>query len=90
MKDDVFWEEERIVPTLLHWKGWKFHFYSSDQFEPPHIHVRNGNREVKLWLSDYSVADNRRCSEIEIRAIITEARRHQAMFLERWNEHFGN
>jgi hypothetical protein len=37
-----------------------------------------------------TVADNRRCSEIEIRAIIAEARRHQAMFLERWNEHFGN
>ena len=78
------------MPTIYHWRGWKFHFYSSDIVEPPHIHVRKDNREVKLWLADLSVAKNRRCTEIEIREITAEARAHLDAFMESWNGHFGN
>jgi hypothetical protein len=79
-----------IMPTIYHWRGWKFHFYSSDLAEPPHIHVRKDNREVKLWLADFSVAKNRRCTEFEINEIVAEARRHREAFLESLNEHFGD
>ena len=35
------------MPTLLRWKGYRFFFYSADVWEPPHIHVRQAEKEAR-------------------------------------------
>jgi hypothetical protein len=38
------------MPTLLRWKRYRFFFWSGDRGEPPHVHVRKGKAEAKVWL----------------------------------------
>jgi hypothetical protein len=44
------------MPTVLRWRGYQFLFYSLDEGEPPHIHVRRGRSQAKFWLSDCQLA----------------------------------
>lgn len=44
------------MPTILRWNGYRFYFYSGDQHEPVHIHIRKGNAEAKFWLEPVSLA----------------------------------
>ena len=38
------------MPTVLTVNGYRFHFYASDQDEPPHVHVSRGEGYAKIWL----------------------------------------
>jgi len=47
------------MPTVLRIKGFRFHFYSDEGSEPPHIYVRSADGECKFWLTTISLARNR-------------------------------
>lgn len=40
------------MPTIFRYKGYRFFFFSNEGFppEPPHVHVRQGERVAKFWL----------------------------------------
>jgi hypothetical protein len=38
------------MPTVLRIGPYRFHFYSRESNEPPHIHVARDDLEVKFWL----------------------------------------
>ncbi|THH37519.1 DUF4160 domain-containing protein [Neolewinella litorea] len=38
------------MPTVLHERGYRFHFYASDGGEPAHVHISRGNGYAKVWL----------------------------------------
>lgn len=44
------------MPTILRKDGWRFFFYSLENGEPPHVHVRKGDAEAKLWLDRLTFA----------------------------------
>ena len=46
------------MPTVLRIGPYRFHFYSRESNEPPHIHVSRDDFEVKFWLQPISVAFN--------------------------------
>jgi hypothetical protein len=46
------------VPTVLRWGSYRAFFYSNEGTEPAHIHVRAGDKEVKIWIHDLAVAVN--------------------------------
>jgi len=46
------------MPTVLRIGPYRFHFYSRESNEPPHIHIARGDLEVKFWLRPISVAFN--------------------------------
>jgi hypothetical protein len=46
------------MPTRLRIGKYRFHFYSEENDEPPHIHVRSGGHEAKFWLSPVRLARN--------------------------------
>jgi hypothetical protein len=48
----------RKVPTVLRWGPYRAFFYSNEDDEPAHIHVRSGNKGAKFWLHDLSLAVN--------------------------------
>ena len=47
------------MPTVLRIGSFRFHFYSHEPGEPPHIHIEFGNAECKIWLEPVAVARNR-------------------------------
>lgn len=78
------------MPTVLRWTRYRAFFYSNEGGEPPHLHVRSGNREVKIWLEDMSIAVNYRFPEHELRDIIKHLEGHREDLLAVWHDHFGN
>ena len=38
------------MPTVLFINGIRFFFYSNENDEPIHIHVKKGDAEGKIWL----------------------------------------
>ena len=55
------------MPTVLRWRGYQFLFYSLDEGEPPHVHVRKGRCQAKFWLSDCQLAKTKGLAEHEVR-----------------------
>ncbi|HTK36145.1 MAG TPA: DUF4160 domain-containing protein [Caulobacteraceae bacterium] len=77
------------MPTVLHWNGYRFYFYSNEGFEPPHIHVDRGGASAKVWLDPVAMAQNIGYSVIEMNEIVRKVRAEAPGFLEAWNGYFG-
>jgi hypothetical protein len=76
------------MPTILI-DGYKFRFYSSDIFEPPHVHVIKAEKVAKIWLQPISVQSNRGYNLAELNLVLRLARQNQARLLEAWNDYFS-
>ena len=77
------------MPTIYRYKGFRFHFYSDEGLEPPHVHIRRAEDTCKFLLDSVSLAfnDGMRTSELkELEGIVIE---HREEFLEKWHEYFG-
>ena len=57
------------VPTILIFGPYRFYFYSHEPNEPPHVHVDKGDITAKFWLNKVSLADNKGCSQKELKKI---------------------
>ena len=77
------------MPKLLIWNGHKFHFYSGDGGERPHVHIRKGRQEAKIWLDVVEVADRGRYSDRELSDFVRIVEDHRDEFLEAWNAFFN-
>jgi hypothetical protein len=76
------------VPTVLRIGGARFHFYSGDRGERPHIHVENGEGSAKFWLDPVSLAKSYRFRWRELHRLRRVVIEHEAEFLEAWHEFF--
>ena len=57
------------MPTILRIGSFRFHFYSDEGNEPPHIHVEHGASECKFWLEPIALARNRGIKPPKLREI---------------------
>ena len=57
------------MPTVLRIVGYRFHFYSDQGKEPPHIHVAINDGESKFWLNPIRLAGNKGTHPATIRNI---------------------
>lgn len=57
------------MPTILRIGAFRFHFYSDEYNEPPHIHVATPEGECKFWLDPVKLARNQNLSPKVIRQI---------------------
>ena len=55
------------MPTVLVIGPYRFHFYSRENAEPPHIHVLRDKSEAKFWLQPVTLAVNRGFHPAELR-----------------------
>lgn len=76
------------MPTIRIGK-YKFRFYSSDRFEPPHVHVIRDENQAKIWLQPVSVEYNHGYNPTELNQILKLTRQNQVQLLEAWNEYFS-
>ena len=77
------------MPTVLRLGAWRFHFYSNEGDEPPHIHVDTPDGECKFWLDPIALARNRGVPPVELRKIERIVYDRQAFFLEKFHEFHG-
>jgi hypothetical protein len=76
------------MPTVLRWKGYRFFFWSGDRSEPPHVHVKKGAGEAKIWLDPLRLQRAVDLKDREIREILRKAQEQQAASLKAWHDHF--
>ena len=76
------------MPTVFIGK-YKFRFYSSDRFEPPHVHVIRDENQAKIWLQPVTIAYNHGYNPAELNQIMKLTRQHEMQLLEAWNEYFS-
>ena len=57
------------MPTVLRIGPYRFHFFSDEYNEPPHIHVETVDDECKFWLDAVKLAVNRNLSPRVVRNI---------------------
>lgn len=78
------------MPTIYRWKGYRFHFYSDEGHEPPHIHIRHAENSCKYWLDPMSLAYNDGMKSSELTALEEIIKDHREEFIEKWNEYFAS
>lgn len=74
------------MPTVLRIGVFRFHFYSDEGNEPPHIHVETPEGECKFWLEPIRLARNRGVSPVVIRTIEKLVFEYHDLFLEKFHE----
>ncbi len=81
-----------MSPTVLDVRGFRFFFYSREStgggLEPPHVHVRKGGGEAKVWIDLNLVEHARGFSPGELRTIREIVARERTLLIEAWNEYF--
>jgi hypothetical protein len=78
------------MPTVLLLNGFRFFFYSNENDEPAHIHVRKGDGESKVWLEpELEIAWTNGFSQREQNEIWDIAVEHHEFFKLKWNEYFS-
>ncbi|HOS40617.1 MAG TPA: DUF4160 domain-containing protein, partial [Spirochaetota bacterium] len=55
------------MPTVLRIGPFRFHFYSNEGGEAPHIHVESSEGECKFWLDPVRLARNKGLSPHVVR-----------------------
>ncbi len=78
------------MPTVLRIGNYRFHFYSDERQEPPHIHVATPDGECKFWLEPIKLARNKGVSPHLLREIEKLVYEHQTFLKERYYERRNN
>lgn len=75
------------MPTVLRIKSFRFHFYSDEGNEPPHIHVATVDGECKFWLEPVRLARNKGVAPHVVREIERLVYQYQNLFREKFHEY---
>ena len=78
------------MPTVLKIGNYRFHFYSDENNEPPHIHIRMDNSECKFWLNPIILAKNNGIPAHKLHDIEKLVFENQSFLMEKYNEFHNN
>lgn len=78
------------MPTILRILGYRFFFFSREGNEPPHVHVEKGDCAAKFWLDPVRLAESYGFKGSELSRVNMLVNENRIVFLEKWNEFFGN
>ena len=75
------------MPTVLRIGPFRFHFYSDERNEPPHIHVRGPDGEGKFWLEPVSLASAKGIKPHDVRVMERLVFEHREVLLSAYHEY---
>jgi hypothetical protein len=81
------------MPVALRQDGLRYYFFSNEGQppEPPHVHVKGGGRDAKIWLEPViSIADSYGFNPRELSNILRVVEDNRDLLLKAWHDHFGN
>lgn len=74
------------MPTVLRIGAFRFHFYSDEGREPPHIHVETPDGECKFWLEPVRLARNNGVRAHQVREIEGLVYAHRELLRGKYEE----
>jgi hypothetical protein len=74
------------MPTVLKIGSFRFHFYSDEGKEPPHIHIETPEGECKFWLDPVRLARNQGVPPGIVRNIEKIVFEYNTLLMEKYNE----
>ncbi|MDQ3006201.1 MAG: DUF4160 domain-containing protein [Chloroflexota bacterium] len=74
------------MPTVLRVGRYRFFFFSNENNEPAHIHVKAESDQAKFWLEPITLASNYGFRAHELNEIERAIKDHKEELLEAWNE----
>ncbi|PIV26774.1 MAG: hypothetical protein COS37_04675 [Anaerolineae bacterium CG03_land_8_20_14_0_80_58_20] len=77
------------MPTIKIVGRFRFSFFSNEEGEPPHVHVKVGGDQAKFWLDVIGLASNYGFRAHELNEIEKIVREYREEFLEAWYEYFS-
>jgi hypothetical protein len=77
------------MPTILRDGPYAFIFFSSDEGEPKHIHVKRDGDIAKFWLEPVTLANSHGFRGHELNRIQRLVNQHQERLIEAWDEYFN-
>ncbi len=75
------------MPTVLRIGRFRFHFYSNEIHEPPHIHVATADGECKFWLEPVALAQNMGLRPTTVRKIERLVYEHLEYLRDKYHEY---
>lgn len=77
------------MPTLFYYLALRFFFYSNDH-EPIHVHVSNGNCDAKFRIEpEIELIENNGLKAQELRNALRGIKENKEVIINRWNEFFN-
>lgn len=77
------------MPTVLKVRGYRFFFFSSEQGEPPHVHVEKDDCSAKIWLNPVILQYSSGFRPHEINVVLKLTQQHATKLEETWHEYFN-
>jgi len=77
------------MPTVLRVGRYRFFFFSNENNESSHVHVKAESDQAKFWLEPINLASNYGFRAHELNEIERIVREHKDELLEAWHERFG-
>ena len=81
------------MPVIFRDGGLRYFFFSNEGSprEPPHVHVKGGGRDAKIWLEpEATIADSYGFNSRELARILRVVSDNRGRILRAWHEHFAN
>ena len=81
------------MPVVFRDGGLRYFFYSNEGSprEAPHIHVKGGGCDAKIWLEpEISIEDSYGFNSRELSNILRVVAENRELILQAWHDHFGN
>ena len=76
------------MPVVLRIGPYIFFFYSLENNEPPHIHIRREKKRAKFWLEPVELHSAYGFPPFELNRLAKMVEENRKLFLEAWNDHF--
>jgi hypothetical protein len=76
------------MPTIFQDGPYSFIFFSSDEGEPIHIHVKRDRDIAKFWLEPVTLANNHGFKGHELNRIQRLVAQYRDELIEAWNDYF--
>ncbi len=81
------------MPVVFREDGLRYFFFSNEgtPLEPPHIHVKGGGRDAKIWLEpQISIAESYGFNSRELARILQTIVDRKAVILRAWHDYFAD
>ena len=81
------------MPAVFRRDGLRFFFFSNEGSprEPPHIHVKGGGCDAKVWIEpNVSIADSYGFTSRELTRIVRIVMENRDFILRAWYDHFAD
>jgi hypothetical protein len=67
---------------------YKIKFYSNENDEPPHVHVKRESKLAKFWIGPVSLESSRGFAVHELQKIESLIKEHEHEIQTAWDKHF--